>query len=248
VRVDTREAYFFLLNTGSDLTVTQHGREMTIAPGHVALISYSDTAEFRGSSENSWISATVPQRTLREFVTNADDLLAMPLDQGSEALKHFRRYVRILLGPDGMPDDTTLNEHVGKTLVELMAFSLGAGRDTAEVLGMRSVRAARAREVITEIKAGFADPAFSLKRAASKLRLSERYIQDLLAETGTVFTDRLMEARLQNARTMLENRLHDRLAIADIARGSGFGDVSYFNRCFRRRFGASPGDIRYGRR
>jgi AraC-like DNA-binding protein len=164
------------------------------------------------------------------------------------ALKHFRRYVSILLGPQGVPDDAVLKEHVGKTLLELMAFSLGAGRDAAEVVGMRSVRAARALEVIAEIKAGFADPSFSLTRAASKLRLSERYIQDLLAETGAVFTERVMEARLQNARTMLENRLHDRLAISDIANACGFNDVSYFNRRFRRRFGASPGKIRYGRR
>jgi AraC-like DNA-binding protein len=34
------------------------------------------------------------------------------------------------------------------------------------------------------------------------------------------------------------------LNIAQIAHESGFGDVSYFNRMFRRRFGVTPSDVR----
>jgi AraC-like DNA-binding protein len=37
-------------------------------------------------------------------------------------------------------------------------------------------------------------------------------------------------------------RLH--LAIIDIALAVGFGDVSYFNRVFRRRFGDTPSGVR----
>jgi AraC-like DNA-binding protein len=33
-------------------------------------------------------------------------------------------------------------------------------------------------------------------------------------------------------------------AIGDIALDCGFGDISYFNRAFRRRYGASPSEIR----
>jgi AraC-like DNA-binding protein len=244
VRVDGREAYFFLINTGSDLVVRQHDRETRIAPGDVALISYSETGSFRGGSENSWISMTVSQKALRDLVSNVDDLLARPLDQESEALKHLRRYIGILLGPDGVDGDATLTEHVGKSLLELMALSLGAGRDMAETGGMRSLRAARTREIVAEIKSGFSDPSFSLTRATAKLRLSERYIQDLLAETGASFTERVMEARLQSAKATLESRLHDRLAISEIAYACGFNEVSYFNRCFRRRFATSPGEVR----
>jgi AraC-like DNA-binding protein len=32
--------------------------------------------------------------------------------------------------------------------------------------------------------------------------------------------------------------------IADIAFSCGFGDISYFNRKFRQRFGASPREVR----
>jgi AraC-like DNA-binding protein len=243
VRVDSRDAYFLLINTGSELMVRQHGRETMIAPGHVALISYSETGEFRGGDENSWFSATVSQGALRGLLSDADDLLARPLDQHSEALRHLRRYVGILMGPEGVHGDAALTDHVGKSLLELMALSLGAGRDLAGIAGS-SRRAARVREIVAEIKAGFPDPSFSLTRLAAKLRLSERYVQDLLAETGASFTERVIEARLQYSKAALESRLHDRRAIAEIAYACGFNEVSYFNRCFRRRFGASPGEFR----
>jgi len=33
-------------------------------------------------------------------------------------------------------------------------------------------------------------------------------------------------------------------SISEIAHRSGFNDISYFNRTFRRAFGASPSDVR----
>jgi AraC-like DNA-binding protein len=43
---------------------------------------------------------------------------------------------------------------------------------------------------------------------------------------------------------MLIDRRYAHLNIAQIAHESGFGDVSYFNRAFRRHFGAKPSDFR----
>ncbi len=57
-----------------------------------------------------------------------------------------------------------------------------------------------------------------------------------------------MELRLQKARAMLASPHHDRLKISDIAYTCGFGEVSYFNQTFRRRFGAPPTHFRGSRR
>ena len=43
---------------------------------------------------------------------------------------------------------------------------------------------------------------------------------------------------------MLADRCHDGMKVSDIALACGFNEVSYFNRCFRRRFGASPTQYR----
>jgi transcriptional regulator GlxA family with amidase domain len=71
-----------------------------------------------------------------------------------------------------------------------------------------------------------------------------------LHETGLSLAERVLELRLQKARAMLADPRHDRLKIIEIAYACGFNEVSYFNRCFRRRFGASPtqyrGEPRHG--
>jgi AraC-like DNA-binding protein len=43
---------------------------------------------------------------------------------------------------------------------------------------------------------------------------------------------------------MLTDARHDRNEVINIALACGFNEVSYFNRCFRRHFGATPTDIR----
>lgn len=90
----------------------------------------------------------------------------------------------------------------------------------------------------------FADPAISAQGVAGQLRLSVRYVHDLLQETGVSFAERILELRLQRAHRMLSDRRNDRMRISEIALLSGFSDVSYFNRCFRRRFGSTPGSAR----
>jgi AraC-like DNA-binding protein len=100
------------------------------------------------------------------------------------------------------------------------------------------------QQIIHEIGLKFADPAFSAAAVASQMDLSARYIQELLQETGSSFTERVMELRLQKARTMLADPRFDRVKIGEIAFTCGFNEASYFNRCFRRRFGASPTQFR----
>ena len=72
-------------------------------------------------------------------------------------------------------------------------------------------------------------------------------MQNLLGETGQSFSERVLELRLQKVRAMLANPRYDSLKISDVAYACGFNEISYFNRCFRRRFGASPTQYRGGK-
>jgi transcriptional regulator GlxA family with amidase domain len=77
-------------------------------------------------------------------------------------------------------------------------------------------------------------PDFSAHRLAAAA-LSERYVNELLFEAGASFAARLTELRLRKAADLLAHR---ETRISDIAFACGF--ISYFNRCFRRRFGLTP--------
>jgi AraC-like DNA-binding protein len=71
-----------------------------------------------------------------------------------------------------------------------------------------------------------------------------RYLQRLFEDAGTTFTDFVLGERLSRAHRMLTNARYADRAIGTVAIDSGFSHLSYFNRAFRARFGASPSDIR----
>jgi AraC-like DNA-binding protein len=109
----------------------------------------------------------------------------------------------------------------------------------------RGVKAARLQAILAEVARRFSDPDFDLDNVAGALGLSRRYVQKLLDEgTGKSFTEHLAGRRLERALAMLTDPCHLHLAIIDIAFGVGFGDVSHFNRTFRRRFGETPSGVR----
>ena len=63
---------------------------------------------------------------------------------------------------------------------------------------------------------------------------------------GTSFTEYVLKQRLARARRLLSDPRREGEKISVIAWDSGFGDVSYFNRAFRRRYGLAPSDVRAG--
>jgi AraC-like DNA-binding protein len=66
----------------------------------------------------------------------------------------------------------------------------------------------------------------------------------LIETDGTTFSEYLLLQRLSSVhRKLMDPRFADR-TIGAIAFGAGFNDLSYFNRSFRRRFGATPSDVR----
>jgi len=57
----------------------------------------------------------------------------------------------------------------------------------------------------------------------------------------------VLDRRLDLARRRLRDPRFATRTISAIACDVGFGDLSYFNRAFRRRFHATPGDVRHAR-
>jgi len=246
---DTRGDFLIgFLRSGPGMSVVQRGRERKLAPGDVTLYSNSEAYESRTNDDHVSHGLCIPRARLLERVANADDLVIAPLDPAQPAVRHLARYLDFLLASDEVADDPPLGERIGETLLDLVALALGSNADVAEVARSRGLRAARIHDIVADINARFADQALSPQAVALRLGVSPRYVQDLLQETGISFTERVTELRLQKARLMLASPQHDRLKVSDIAFACGFGNVSYFNQRFRRRFGVAPRQYRGGGR
>ncbi len=236
--------YLCLKSDSAPMLFSQRGRDVLFDPTTAVLGSCIEPFDMRGSDSNVFIHVSIPQARLKDLVANVEDLIARPIHSDSAAMRHLRRYVSFLSQPGALDNDADLIAHVETTLTDLVALALGAGRDATEVAQMRGLRAARLQHIISEIRAGFTSPGFSPDDVARRLRVTTRYVQSLLQESGSSFTDRVMELRLQRARMILADQRNDGMKIGEIAEASGFNEIPYFNRCFRRRFGASPTQYR----
>ncbi len=221
------------------LSLMQLGREAQLNSEAAVIASCIEPASFCYADAHDYVAIAIDQQRLREFVGQVEDLVASQC-LASPALRYLRRYVEILPSRKEAEAEPDLLAHIGTALTDLVALALAAGRDAAEFAKMRGLHAARQHEIIREIRARFADPDFSAQQLAVRMGVTDRYVQDLLHESGSSFSQRVLELRLQCARAMLQDCRYDLLDINEVANASGFNAIPYFNRCFRRRFGTKP--------
>jgi AraC-like DNA-binding protein len=176
--------------------------------------------------------------TLRSLVADVDDMVGRELEPGG-ALSLAMDYSDLLLRYPDAADEAGIA--IANHLMDLATLGLGARGEVALAARRGGLRAVRLKAVLTILEKRFTEPNFSAHKLAAA-GLSERYVNELLYGAGASFTERLTELRLRRAAERLAGAKAGR--ISDIAFDCGFNDLSYFNRCFRRRFGLTPSAAR----
>jgi AraC-like DNA-binding protein len=129
-------------------------------------------------------------------------------------------------------------------IYDLMAVAIGATRDAAHTAQGRGLRAARLAAVKQDIARHLDQADLSVSALAARHSCTPRSVQRLFETEGTTFTEYVQAQRLARAYRMLSDPRREGEKITVIAYDAGFSDVSYFNRMFRRQYGAAPSDIR----
>jgi AraC-like DNA-binding protein len=106
------------------------------------------------------------------------------------------------------------------------------------------VRAARLRAIKADIEAHLSHGDLSPGAVAKRQQVSESYIRKLFESEGISLSQFVLGRRLDRARRMMTDLRGADRTIASIAFDAGFGDLSYFNRTFKRCYGATPSEIR----
>src|SRR5262249_46279785 len=86
----------------------------------------------------------------------------------------------------------------------------------------------------------------SVAALSARHRLSPRYIRHLFEGENTSLSRFVVCQRLTRVHRMLADPRYVDRTITDIALAVGFGDISTFNREFRRCFSMTPSDVRHG--
>jgi AraC-like DNA-binding protein len=185
----------------------------------------------------------LPRASLRPLVHDIDDAVLRLIPRGTGMLSLLRHYADALFD-DPAIETPQVRQLVLAQLCDLVAVTIGATRDAAAVAEGRGIRAARLRAVKDDIESHLTDSDLTPDAVAKRQRISDSYIRKLLESEGTSFSEFVLSRRLVRANRMLTDGRWATRTIASIAFECGFGDVSYFNRTFKRFYGAPPSDIR----
>lgn len=242
IRDDVNDQIVLAMTPSGNSVMQAQGQEWRMDAGASVFMRPGQMRSMVAFGPAQLFSVVLSRHTLARLVPDVDARLLQPL-RGHPVLHLIEQYGR-LLRDAALPLATAARQAVVQHMHDLAALALGAAGDEREVAQARGVRAARLQAVRQDIAAHFAQTGFSVTEVARRQGVSTRYLQMLLADAGQSFSQLVQEARLDLARRLLTNPCHDDTAISEVAMTSGFGDLSHFNRSFRRRFGMTPREAR----
>jgi AraC-like DNA-binding protein len=224
--------------------VRQRDRDLTLRDGD-AFLATRDVTEIiiTRPTPVRFIGVRVPREPVAMLVGRLDDTPIQLVPHHSEALSLLVTYASAIA--DDLPLDMLELQRLAVChMHDLVAATIGATRAGQAIAEGRGIAAARLQAIMTDIRAHLAGGDLSVAEVARRHRVTPRYVHKLFENEGVTFSSFVLDQRLARAHRLLTDpRLAGR-AISSVAFDVGFGDLSYFNRAFRRRFAATPTQIR----
>jgi len=240
---DGNDDLALVVNQAGRIAASGRGRQVALRQGDAVLVNSAETTAFHRSSFGGSFSIRIPYAVLSALVVDVDDAVMRLIPRECGLLRLLTGYVKPLLH-----DDVLTTPDAGRLAVahvhDLVALGVGATGEVAQVAAKRGLGAARLNAAKAHIRDHSSDAALSVGSVARDLGVTARYLQKLFEQDGDTFSTFLVSQRLVRAYRMLTNPKFDRHRVSAIAYQVGFGDLSYFNRCFRQRYGVTPREVR----
>jgi AraC-like DNA-binding protein len=221
--------------------VTQESKAIELAAGQMCLAEMNVVGAVDLTNAGGYVAARIPRRFLLQVSPRAETRLASVLGHDPGLRCMIDRY--FALCTDVAQDLDALGQKAAaQHMVDLIGLLLGASPEQEDMVSRRGY-APRLELMKTEICGKLDRHDLTIETVARANGLSARQAQRLFAQSGMTFSEFVLEQRLLVARRLLLDGSHRHRKISDIAYAAGFGDLSYFNRTFRKRFGVTPSDM-----
>ncbi len=240
--VDTSAVVALLLATRGVCAVSQNRRESEISAQAARLCAFDRDYGVGALAPSVSLSIAVPRAALDARIGDVDAVMASDIP-ASPVLRLLGVYADRIVCEGGALSPSEA-ESFSAHLLDLISLCLGATGEQAHMARERGGQAARFAAIAATANAQLANPDLSLDWLSRHFRMSQRAIRDLFYARDTNFTDYMLNARLDRAHELLSSPDWAERTITAIAMESGFGDLSWFHQAFRRKFGATPGEIR----
>jgi AraC-like DNA-binding protein len=242
---DGKDSLFAVLPKYGQLFTTQGGDVRRLAPGALTICDSTEIGGLKITDNSKFLALQIPRHLITELVPQISRFAGLQSEPSSVAVRLLTSYLNLICD-ELVGNETEAAKLFGKHLVDLVGLALGAHGERRQLIEQRGVRTARREAIYQKIERNIDDPELNASRVAAALGITPRYVHLLLEEAGHTFSQYVLEKRLGNVYARLRSSQYSMSKIADIAYGSGFIDLSHFNRSFRLRFGMTPSDLRAG--
>ncbi|WP_137932662.1 helix-turn-helix transcriptional regulator [Mesorhizobium comanense] len=217
------------------LIVAQDGRTIEAEPGDFLFVSGELPYDWYLPEGGRLDCGSLPAGAFRVPGATLSRLMLRPIPRTFPPLQLLITYGAYLLmrGPHSAGEAEMANAHFNEILPLVVAYlEAPPAPDRDRLLPVK-------RYIDDHLRDGDLD----VSRVAGVLNVTPRYVQKLFQREGTTFSKYLLERRLAEARKLLLRNGPAR-PIGATAYDVGFGDISYFNRTFRKRYGVAPSAVR----
>jgi len=240
---DTCDDVVLLIALSGQTFATQRNHPFLLGPLQMYLSEMSAECSARLAHGSHFAAIRIPRSELLSICPNAEARLSRAIVDNEPLRETIARYYGFAADA-AVRLDAMAQRLVAQHLIDLVALLLGAGGEEAELATGRGYSAARLHAIEAEIVDRIADGDLTIDLIAQRRGLSPKQIQRTFERSGKTFTEFVREQRLLRATRLLASPWNRGKKIAEIAFDAGFGDLSYFNRAFRERFGMTPSEWR----
>jgi AraC-like DNA-binding protein len=232
--------------TSGSVLVARQGRAIELQQSQMWLTDLTVEGAVAFNDDNQFATIRIPRRELLSVCPDAESRLAEPLVASPGISDVIARYF-VLVAESATSLDPLGQQMTARHMVDLVALLLRTNRDKTQLAVQQGYSAVRLRLIQIEVLDRLHDTSLTVASVAQSVGLSPKQVQRLFESSGTTFTEFVLEQRLLSVRRLLStpSGRHDK--IGTVAYSVGFGDLSYFNRSFRGRFGMTPSEWRDAR-
>ncbi len=240
---DGNDDLILAITLEGEADISLGGREGRLAPGQAWVITSREPSSTIVHTFSRFVSLAIPAAVLAPRIVGPDAALMPIPSENAEALSLLIGYLGSLGDSVALASSATRHTVVSH-IHDLAVLAVGAAPGAADVARGRGMRAARLRAIKSDIMDNLDRQDFSIETVAVNQLVTPRYVRKLFESEGTSFSEFILAQRLFRAHRMLTDPQLSGWSISAIAFAVGFGDISYFNRTFRRRFAATPSEVR----
>lgn len=222
----------------------REGREVELHPGEAVFLRNGAQGAIDYTDDTRHLCFTLQPQALAPFIADPASACMRAINAESGPLALLLRYAQIVMADDGVTREA--GAAIARHMHDLAAMVMTGSPELAVALADRGARAAaRLAAIKAEIISRLSDNTLSVTTVAAKFAITPRYVARLFEQDGTSFTAFVLDQRLSRAHSLLTDPSRSVQSISTIALTCGFGDISYFNKCFRRHYGMTPSDVRH---